>query len=132
MLWAKIYATYHRFSGSWAFLGHRLTGIMLTVYIFVHVMTLRGLQQKLPVGVAPEQHPWMEIVKPYTTPFWLTIEWAFFSVVLFHALNGVRIALVDLGHGSTYHKPLLWATIVLGLLMFIGMGAIILHHATGA
>jgi len=130
MSWVKIYATYHRFSGSWAFLGHRLSGLALTGYLFLHIWTLKGLQEKVDPNIPLEQHPWTEYVRPYASGVWLVLEWVLFSAVLFHALNGVRIALVDMvAHSSRYQKQLFWGSVVLGTVLFVGMGWLILRHA---
>jgi len=131
MSWVKIYVTYHRFSGSWAFLGHRLSGLALTGYLFMHIWTLKGLQRSVGPSPSPEAlaaHPWTEFVRPYTSGVWLFLEWVLFSAVLFHAFNGIRIALVDLAGGSKYQKGLFWGFVVLGAVLFLGMGALIYRH----
>ena len=129
MAWATIYATYHRFSGSWAFIGHRVSGLALTGYLFMHIFSLRGLQERLPPGVPLEEHPWTAYVAPYASGAWLVLEWVLFSAVLFHALNGARIALVDFGHASRYHKPLFWACVAAGVALFLAMGALMFRQA---
>jgi len=128
MSWVRTYATYHRFSGSWAFLGHRLSGLALTGYLLMHIWTLKGLQESIQPGVPLEEHPWTEFVRPYTSGLWLFLEWVLFSAVLFHALNGIRIGIVDLVGGSKYQKHLFWAFIALGWLLFLGMGWLIYRH----
>ncbi len=129
MSWAALYATYHRFSGSWAFILHRIAGLALLGYLFMHIYTLNGLQQALPPGVDPASHPWTLHVAPYATGIWLIGEWVLFIIVLFHAFNGIRIAVVDLGNGSTYHKALLWMLTTVAVVLFLGMGWLILRHS---
>lgn len=128
MSWVKIYATYHRFSGSWAFLGHRIAGLALAGYLFMHIWTLKGLQESIQPGLPLEEHPWTEFVRPYTSGLWLFLEWVLFSAVLFHALNGVRIGVVDLANGSKYHKEMFWGVVVVGVILFFGMGWLIYRH----
>ena len=126
MAWAIIYAKYHRFVGSWAYFGHRLSGLALTAYVFLHIWSLKGLQERLPDGVpidtALDNHSWTQFVSVYTSGIFPLFEWLLFAAVLFHALNGVRILLVDLGNASRYHKHLFWGLTVLGALLFAGMG----------
>ncbi len=128
MSWAKIYATYHRFTGSWAFLGHRIAGLALVGYVFMHIWSLKGLQKALPPGADPASHPWNEFVGAYTRGIFPLLEWLLFAAVLFHALNGVRVAIVDLGNGSKYHKPLFWVLTIIGAVLFLGMGATMFSH----
>ena len=129
MSWAAIYATYHRFSGSWAFIGHRVSGLALTGYLIMHIFSLRGLQERLPPGASMEEHAWTAYVAPYSSGVWLILEWVLFSAVLFHALNGARIALVDFANASRYHKALFWACVVAGVVLFLAMGALMFRQA---
>jgi succinate dehydrogenase / fumarate reductase cytochrome b subunit len=112
--WARIILTYKRYSGSWAYLLHRITGIGLTTYLFVHIWALSSLT-KGHAEFAAE-------MKTFTTLPFKILEWALGALVMFHAFNGIRIAVVDLGNGARYQKKLLGAVYVVGiglvLLMF--------------
>jgi succinate dehydrogenase / fumarate reductase, cytochrome b subunit len=127
MSWARLYATYHRFSGSWAFILHRLAGLALIGYLFMHIFSLRGLQLRVEQQTGAV-HPWTEYVAPYATGAWLFLEWGLFIVVLFHSFNGIRIAVVDLAGGSRYHKAMLWTLSAIAIVLFLGMGYLILRH----
>jgi len=64
----------------------------------------------------------------FSTPLFLFFEWVLGALVMFHALNGIRIALVDLGNGARYHKKVLGFVYVLGIIMVAGMGYLIFSH----
>jgi succinate dehydrogenase/fumarate reductase cytochrome b subunit len=48
----------------------------------------------------------------------MVLEWFLFAFVLFHALNEVRIILVDWAEGAKYHKQLLKFTAAIGNILF--------------
>jgi len=113
--WSRIIMAYRRHSGSWAYLLHRITGIGLTVYLFVHIWALTSLAD----GRAAFQKE-MEL---FTTFPFKVAEWLLGLLVMFHAFNGIRIAIVDFGEGSRSQKKLLGAVYAIGiavvLLMFV-------------
>jgi succinate dehydrogenase/fumarate reductase cytochrome b subunit len=47
---------------------------------------------------------------------------------MFHAINGIRIVLVDFGNGARYHKQILVFVYVLSFILVAGMGYLILRH----
>lgn len=94
----------------------RLTGILLLVYLFLHVHTVSKLSQ----GPAA----FNEAMAMFANPFFKLLEIALLAVVVLHAANGIRITLVDLGIGVGRQRHLFWLlTVGLGLLVFLA-GAI--------
>jgi succinate dehydrogenase cytochrome b subunit len=118
--WSRIMMAYHRYSGSWAYVLHRITGIGLTAYLFVHIWALSSLTK----GQAEFQHE-MDIFT--STPF-KVVEWLLGLLVMFHAFNGIRIAIVDLGEGARYHKKLLAAVWVSGIAVVAFMFVLIFQE----
>ena len=114
--WGRVLLTYHKFAGSWAWVLHRVTGLVLTGYIMLHIFALMSLQK----GKAAFDS---EMVL-FRTPIFLFLEWFLFAFLLFHALNGIRIVLVDLAEGARYHRQLYYAVVIIGLVLFFGMGYI--------
>ena len=115
--WMSVMMSYKKHTGSWAWILHRLTGLGLTLYLYVHIVALTGLLR----GEAT----FNEEMAFFRTPVFLFFEWALGALVMFHALNGVRIALIDLGNGARYHKQVLAFVYVLGIIMVAGMGYLI-------
>ncbi|MEN3026593.1 MAG: succinate dehydrogenase, cytochrome b556 subunit [Chlorobiota bacterium] len=104
--------------GSVAWILHRITGLALLGYLFVHIWTLRALVE----GEAAFQAK----MEPFTTPFFKFAEWLLFAFVLFHALNGIRIVLVDFSAQGAYrHKFLLRLVYGLGVAMMLFMAVLI-------
>ena len=112
--WVKTNLKYFKHGGSWAWILHRLTGLGLTAYIYVHIYALTTLTQG--------EKAFDDEMKLFTTPVFKVLEWLLFSLVLFHAFNGVRIVLVDWANGARYHKKILTVVYSLGIAMFMGMG----------
>jgi succinate dehydrogenase / fumarate reductase cytochrome b subunit len=111
--WNKLILAYRRNSGSWAYILQRLTGIGLVAYLFIHIWALSSLTQ----GRAA----FAEEMKTFTTPPFKIAEWLLGALVMFHAFNGIRIALVDLANGARYHKRLLGAVWVTGIAVVVMM-----------
>jgi succinate dehydrogenase / fumarate reductase cytochrome b subunit len=111
--WNKLIITYRRNSGSWAYILQRLTGIGLVAYLFLHIWALSSLTH----GRAA----FAEEMNTFTSAPFKVGEWLLGSLVMFHAFNGIRIALVDLANGARYHKKLLGAVWVTGIAVVVLM-----------
>ncbi len=118
--WISENLSYKKNSGSWAWILHRITGIALIGYLFLHVYSLSPLTN----GEAAFNLK----MQTYTTPFFMVLEWFLFAFVLFHSLNGIRIVIVDWADGAKYHKQLYRLSWVLGIILFIAMGVIMFSH----
>jgi succinate dehydrogenase hydrophobic anchor subunit len=57
------------------------------------------------------------------------LELGLLAVVIYHALNGVRILFVDFYNGSLYQAKLFWALAVVGLVIFLIGAYPIFNHA---
>lgn len=85
------------FVGSVAWLVHRVTGIVLTCYLFAHLYVLSTLKdpEKFASLMGLLKHPLVKLS-----------EVGLLAVVVAHTLNGVRLTLIDLGAPTRYQKPL--------------------------
>jgi succinate dehydrogenase / fumarate reductase cytochrome b subunit len=118
--WLKTNLRYYKHQGSWAWILHRITGLGLTAYIYLHIYALTSLTQG-PKAFDDE-------MKLFSTPVFKVLEWLLFSLVLYHAFNGVRIVLVDWANGARYHKKILAVVYGLGVVLFIGMGILMFRE----
>ena len=121
--WTRILAAYRRHSGSWAYIFHRISGVVLIGYLFVHIWALSSLKH----GRAAFQAE-MDL---FTTFPFKVLEWMLGLAVMYHSLNGIRIALVDLADGARYHKKMLTAVYVVGFLLVVLMGVLIFQEELG-
>ena len=105
-----------QFSGMTAHVIQRATGLLLLVYLFLHVRTVHELRN----GPAA----FNAALATFHSPLFKLLEIALLGTVILHALNGVRITLIDLGIGHTRQRRMFWIYAVgLGALLFLA-GAI--------
>ncbi|MFZ4590515.1 MAG: succinate dehydrogenase, cytochrome b556 subunit [Ignavibacteria bacterium] len=118
--WVKENLSYKKDSGSWAWIFHRVTGIALIGYLFLHIYSLSTLTSGRTAFETKMQ--------AFLSPPLLALEWFLFIIVLFHSLNGVRIVLVDWADGAKYHKTLYRFSWIIGIILFLLMGYIMFSH----
>ena len=105
-----------QFSGMTAHVVQRATGLLLLGYLFLHVHTIRQLRD----GPAAFNAALAE----FHSPLFKLLEIALLGTVVLHALNGVRITLLDLGIGHERQRRMFWGyAIGFGALVFL-IGAI--------
>ncbi len=95
--------------GSWAFALNRLTGLGLSLYLFLHLGVLSILLQG--------DSAWNDFVTLVKSPFFLILDVFLLFGLIFHGLNGIRVALVGLGFVTEKQKSLFWGVMVLGILL---------------
>src|SRR3989442_1617417 len=100
-----------RYAGHLAFWIQRLTGLALLGYLIVHVHTIRDLKDPQTFGAALET---------FRSPLFKLAEIALLGTVILHALNGVRLTLVDVGVGLPRQRQMFWYGVVgFGLVLFL-------------
>lgn len=97
--------------GSWAFALNRLTGIGLTLYLLIHLGVLTILLQG--------EQAWDNFIAVAKSPFFLALDVILLIGLLFHGLNGVRVALVGMGIGVKNQRSLFTVLMILGAILFL-------------
>jgi succinate dehydrogenase / fumarate reductase cytochrome b subunit len=93
----------------------RISGVLLLIYLFLHVLTVHKL------AAGPEA--FNAALATYHNPVFKLLEIALLGTVIVHALNGVRITLLDLGLAQG-ERRLFWVLAVgVGAAVFL-LGAI--------
>ncbi len=87
--------------GMWAWILFRISGLVLAVYLFVHIWVISQGR----VGGAEQLDSFFGF---FDKPFLVFLDSVLVAAVLYHALNGVRILLMDLGIGIQRHKAVFW------------------------
>ncbi len=101
-----------QYTGMLAHVIQRVSGLLLLFYLFLHVRTIRQLTK------GPRAFD--NALAAYSSPFFKLLEIGLLAVVILHALNGVRITLLDLGYAQNRQKRLFWGyTVALGLAIFL-------------
>jgi succinate dehydrogenase / fumarate reductase cytochrome b subunit len=78
---------YRGHEGQYSWLLHRITGVAIILFLFAHVVDTAV------VGWGPEAYN--RVVAVYENPLVRLLELGLVAAVIFHALNGVKIMLID-------------------------------------
>ena len=98
--------------GMWSWVAHRITGVAVFFFLFVHVLDTAL------VRVSPNDYN--NVIASYKTPIVNVMEVGLVGAVLYHALNGVRLILVDFwGKGPKYQRAMLWAISIVWLVVMV-------------
>jgi succinate dehydrogenase / fumarate reductase cytochrome b subunit len=104
---------YRGHEGMWSWVLHRITGVAIFFFLLVHV-----LDTSL-VRISPEAYN--SVINEYKTPILGLGELALVAAIGFHALNGLRVILIDFWAWGTRHQKLLfWVVIVLWVVLLAG------------
>lgn len=108
--------------GMWSWVAHRITGVTIFFFLFVHVLDTAL------VRVSPEAYD--DVIATYKTPVVSVLEYGLVAAVLFHALNGLRVVCVDFwAQGPRYQRQMLWAVVGIWVLLMAGAAYPVLNHA---
>src|ERR1700739_279357 len=101
--------------GMWSWVLHRITGATIFFFLFVHVLDTAL------VRVSPQAYN--EVIQTYKTPIVGLMEFGLVAAVGFHALNGIRVILIDFwSQGPRYQRLMLWIVGVVYLLLMVPVG----------
>ncbi|MEY3407201.1 MAG: hypothetical protein RL038_262 [Actinomycetota bacterium] len=109
---ASVGTLYRGREGMWSWVAHRITGVAVFFFLFVHVLDTALVRVDAALYDA--------VIETYKTPIVNLMEVGLVGAVLFHALNGVRIILVDFwSKGPRYQKQMLWGIVGLWVALMI-------------
>lgn len=96
----------------WAWVAQRITGVLIYVFLLIHVA------DNLMLRVSPAAYD--DVIGTYKTLIVGIGEIGLVAAILGHALNGLRIVLIDLwGKGVARANQMLWAAVVVWVLLMI-------------
>src|SRR5271170_4367743 len=108
----------------WSWVLHRITGAAIFFFLFVHVLDTAL------VRVSPQTYD--EVISTYKTPIVGLMELGLVAAVLYHALNGIRVILIDFwAQGTRYQRVMLWAIAVIWLLVMVPATVVVGIHMMG-
>ena len=111
------------------YLGHRLSGLGLIAYMVLHIIEtanrIRG------------EEAWAQLMALFASPPFRVIEYLLFAMAVFHAMNGLRLILIELGFflgkpkepvypystSVLRHRPLTYVIMFLTLLLIFFGGS---------
>ena len=108
----------------WAWVLHRISGATIFFFLFVHVLDAAMLR------VSPQTYN--AVLGTYKNPIVGLMEYGLVAAVLFHALNGIRIILIDFwSEGPRYQRLMLGVISVVFLMALVASGVVIAIHIMG-
>jgi succinate dehydrogenase / fumarate reductase, cytochrome b subunit len=110
--------------GMWSWVLHRITGVSIFFFLFAHVVDTAM------VRVSPDVYN--TAVETYKNPIVGVMEIGLVAAVLFHALNGVRIILVDFWEkGALYQRQMTYGVVGVFVILFVPFVIRHLSHVFG-
>ncbi|HTG48534.1 MAG TPA: succinate dehydrogenase [Actinomycetota bacterium] len=98
--------------GGFAFAVNRITGLGLVFYLYLHLTVLSLLLRG--------EQSWNDFLKLATSWAFLSLDVLLLFGLLYHGLNGIRVALVGTGVVPNRQKALWWSLGVIGTILLIG------------
>ena len=106
------YLTYRGGPGHWSWILHRLTGIGVFFFLLIHIVDIYL------VGWGPEL--FNKLLFLYRHPVFRVGEVFLVAAVLYHAMNGIRICIIDFWPETmALHRKLTYAVGIAFVVVFI-------------
>ena len=110
--------------GMWSWVLHRITGVAIYFFLLVHILDTSLIR------ISPDAYD--AVIGAYKTPIMGLGEIALVAAIGLHALNGLRIILIDFTEfGTRHHKALFWVAIALWIVLLAGFIPRQLMHVFG-
>jgi succinate dehydrogenase / fumarate reductase cytochrome b subunit len=107
--------------GMWSWILHRVAGVGIFVFLIFHIIdtSLVGWGGKL----------YNTLVELYATPIGRMGEIVLIGAVVFHAINGIRIIIIDFVPKATrVQRQLFYGVVVVFLALFVPGAYILAQH----
>lgn len=111
--------------GMWTWVLHRITGVGVFFFLLVHVLDTAL------VRVSPEAYDL--VIATYKTPIVNLLEVGLVGAVLYHALNGLRVILVDFwSRGPRYQRQMTWGIAIVWIALMVPGTFFMVKHTVEA
>ena len=111
--------------GMWSWVLHRITGVAIFFFLLVHIMDT--------ALVRLDPAAYNSVIGTYKTPIIGLGELGLVAAILFHALNGVRVILIDFWRkGAKYQNVMFWIVVAVAFILFAGFAPRHLMNVFGA
>ena len=116
------YLTYRGKGGHWSWVLHRVTGVAVLLFLLLHIVDIAL------IGWGPKV--FNSLLGLYRAPVFRVSEVFLSGAVLYHALNGVRIIIIDFWPEATQvNRKLIYAVAFLFAIIFLPAAAYMMRWA---
>ncbi|HEY3607416.1 MAG TPA: succinate dehydrogenase, cytochrome b556 subunit [Pseudonocardiaceae bacterium] len=107
--------------GVWSWVAQRITGVLTFFFLFVHVLDTAL------VRVSPNAYD--KVISLYKNPLVNVMELGLVGAILYHALNGLRVMLVDFWAGGVrYQRLMLWVIVAVWIVVMVPSAYFMLQY----
>jgi succinate dehydrogenase / fumarate reductase cytochrome b subunit len=107
--------------GMWSWVAHRVTGVLVFFFLFAHVLDTAL------VRVSPNSYD--SVIDTYKNPIVNLMEVGLIGAVLYHALNGLRVMLIDFWEkGTRYQSQMLYGLVAVWVVLMVPAAFFSLLH----
>lgn len=103
----------------WGWIYMRLSGLVLIVLIFGHLLV------NLVLGDGVKQIDFAFVAGKYATPFWQVWDLLMLWLAMIHGGNGMRTLVNDYAHNRTVNRILRWA-ILAAVVVMVVLGTLVI------
>ncbi|MCX8033397.1 MAG: succinate dehydrogenase, cytochrome b556 subunit [Thermoleophilia bacterium] len=109
---ANVGAGLWKATGMWAWLLFRISGLVLVFYLIAHIFVTSTVRW------GKKGETFDSIMELFEKPVFVFLDLVLVGAVLYHALNGVRVMLMDVGVSTQRHKVLFWSAMIVVVICF--------------
>jgi succinate dehydrogenase / fumarate reductase cytochrome b subunit len=106
--------------GTWAFVFNRWSGVLLAVYLYVHLGILTT------IAISPALYEQFLVIA--RSPFGLLFDVGLLLILLYHGLNGLRIIYAALAGKIEQHRSQFWAVVAVSVVLTLYGAILIFSH----
>ena len=106
-------------AGQWAFVGHRVSGFLVFFFLLLHVVD---------VSLVSRPHLYDEVHELYGNVMLRLFEVGLLAALVFHALNGLRIIMVDFFPEAIRNEKAMLSTVVFLTVVASLVGGYVIMH----
>jgi succinate dehydrogenase / fumarate reductase cytochrome b subunit len=111
---------FKRTVGTWAFVFNRWSGILLAIYLYVHLGVLTML------AIRPAAYD--QFLALARSPLGLAFDVVLILLLLYHGLNGLRIVYATLAGKIEQHRGQFWIVVIISLLVTLYSAILIFSY----
>jgi succinate dehydrogenase / fumarate reductase cytochrome b subunit len=105
----------------WSWIANRITGVVTFFFLFAHVLDTAL------VRVSPNAYD--KVVSLYQNPLVNVMEWGLVGAVLYHALHGLRVTLIDFwGTGARHQRVMQWVVVAVWVVLMVPSAYFLLRY----